>query len=199
MNGIEKITARIAAEAQAEAAKLIAAAQEQAELIRADYEKKAQSEYDALVLSARSSAQQQTQRQGSAAQLEARKAMLGLKQELIAAAYSKAQEKLLALPEDEYVKFLAKLAADASVSGDEEILLNSAEREKLGEKLTASANELLKARGLNAALTLSEQSKDIPGGLILRKGSVDINCALDSLLDMARNSLDAEIAAALFA
>lgn len=199
MNGIEKITARIAAEAQAEAAKLIAAAQEQAELIRADYDKKAQTEYSELVSSAELAARQQTQRLDSSAHLDARKALLTLKQELIVAAYDRALEKFLALPEDEYVRFLAKLASDASVSGDEQIVLNEADRARLGEKLLVAANALIKERGLESGLTLAEETCNISGGLILRKGSVDINCALESLLDTSRNSLDAEIAALLFA
>ncbi|MBQ7896209.1 MAG: hypothetical protein IJ364_06625 [Oscillospiraceae bacterium] len=199
MNGIEKITARIAAEAQAEAAKVISAAQEQAGLIRAEHENKAQNEYDALVSSAADSARQQTQRQGSSAQLEARKSLLALKQELIAAAYDRAQEKILSLPEDDYIRFLAKLAGQAAVSGDEEIVLNESDRARIGEKLTAAANAKLKERGLEGRLTLSCQTRSIAGGLILHKGSVDINCGLDSLLDMSRSSLDAEIAALLFA
>ena len=36
------------------------------------------------------------------------------------------------------------------------------------------------------------------GGLKLREGSVEVNCTVDTLLALSRNSLDAEIAAILF-
>lgn len=198
MNGIEKITARIAAEAQAEAAKIIAAAHQQAEHVRADYENKAQEEYLSLVNSASVAAKQQSQRQSNNANLEGRKALLALKQQLISKAYSKAQEKILSLPDEEYVAFLAKLAGDASVSGDEEIVLNERDRERIGEKLVEAANSLLKERGLVPGLKLSDTVRKMTGGLILRKGAVDINCTLELLTDMSRSSLDAEIAAILF-
>jgi len=56
----------------------------------------------------------------------------------------------------------------------------------------------VKERGLEPKLTLSDAAAAISGGLLLRKGAVEVNCALDSLVDMSRNSLDAEIAAVLF-
>jgi len=58
--------------------------------------------------------------------------------------------------------------------------------------------ETVKERGLEPKLTLSDAAAAISGGLLLRKGAVEVNCALDSLVEMSRNSLDAEIAAVLF-
>ena len=198
MNGIEKITARIAAEAGAEAEATLAAAKAQAEEIRADFEKKAQDEYWACMRSGAADTEQRVQRLANTARLEAKKSVLSLKQELIAAAYDKAKAKILALPEAEYVAFLAGLAGKASVSGDEEIVLNEADRAKVGEQVAAAANALVKERGLEPKLTLAEATRPMAGGLLLRKGDVEVNCALDSLVDMSRNSLDAEIAAVLF-
>ena len=42
------------------------------------------------------------------------------------------------------------------------------------------------------------ESGDFSGGLKLREGSVEVNCTVDTLLALSRNSLDAEIAAILF-
>lgn len=198
MNGIEKITARIAAEAQAEAAAILAAARTQAQGIGAEFEKKAQEAYQLCLRSGTLETEQRVQRMGNTARLEAKKEVLALKQELIAAAYDKAKEKILALPEAEYVAFLAAQAGKAAVDGDEEILLNAADRAKVGEQVVAAANALVKERGLEPKLTLSEATAAISGGLMLRKGAVEVNCALDSLVEMSRNSLDAEIAAVLF-
>lgn len=198
MNGIEKITARIAAEAGAEAAEILAAARAQAEGIGAEYEKKAQEAYQLRLRTGKVETEQRVQRLGNTARLEAKKDILALKQELIAAAYAKAKEKLLGLPEAEYVAFLAAQAGKAAVDGDEEIVLNAADRAKVGEQVVSAANALVKERGLEPKLTLSDAAAAISGGLLLRKGAVEVNCALDSLVEMSRNSLDAEIAAVLF-
>ena len=199
MNGIEKITARIIAEANAEAAATIAAAQAQAGEIGAANEKKAQEEYQASMRTGKVETEQRIQRLGNTARLEAKKEILALKQELIAAAYAKAKEKILNLPEAEYVAFLAAQAGKASISGDETIVLNETDKAKLGAQVAEAANALVKERGLEPKLTLAETTAAISGGLLLRKGAVEVNCALDSLVDMSRNSLDAEIAAVLFA
>ena len=199
MNGIEKITARILAEANAEAAAVIAAAQAEAGEIGAAYEKKAREEYQACLRTGSVEIEQRIQRLGNTARLEAKKEILALKQELIAAAYAKAKEKILNLPEAEYVAFLAAQAGKASISGDETIVLNETDKAKLGAQVAEAANALVKERGLEPKLTLAETTAAISGGLLLRKGAVEVNCALDSLVDMSRNSLDAEIAAVLFA
>jgi V/A-type H+-transporting ATPase subunit E len=199
MNGIEKITARILAEASAEAEAILAAARAQAEEIGADYEKKAQEEYQSCMRAGALNTQQRVQRMGNTARLEAKKEILALKQELIAEAYTKAREMILNLPQEEYVAFLAAQAGKAAISGDEEIVLNAADRAKVGEQVVAAANALVKERGLEPKLVLAEATAAVSGGLLLRKGAVEVNCGLDSLVEMSRNSLDAEIAAVLFA
>lgn len=198
MNGIEKITARIAAEAGAEAEAILAEARAQAAEIGAEFEKKAQEEYQSCLRRGTVETEQRAQRMGNTARLESKKEILALKQELIAAAYDKAKEKILNLPETEYVAFLAAQAGKAAVSGDEEIALNEADRAKVGTQVVEAANALVKERGLEPKLTLADKPAAISGGLLLRKGAVEVNCALDSLVELSRNSLDAEIAAVLF-
>jgi len=198
MNGIEKITARIAAEAGAEAEAILAEARAQAAEIGAEFEKKAQEEYQSCLRRGTVETEQRVQRLGNTARLEAKKEVLALKQELIAAAYDKAREKILSLPQAEYVAFLAAQAGKASVSGDEVIALNEADRASIGAQVVEAANALVKERGLEPKLTLADKPAAISGGLMLRKGAVEVNCALDSLVELSRNSLDAEIAAVLF-
>ena len=135
MNGIEKITARIAAEAGAEAEAILAEARAQAAEIGAEFEKKAQEEYQSCLRRGTVETEQRVQRLGNTARLEAKKEVLALKQELIAAAYDKAREKILNLPQAEYVAFLAAQAGKASVSGDEVIALNEADRASIGAQV----------------------------------------------------------------
>lgn len=198
MNGLEKITARIEADAQAEAARISEEAALRCKEIRTEGEAKAQETYWRRVKDGVKAAESRVERLGKAAEMEARKSILACKQEIVAEAFDRAEEKLLALPADEYVDFLAAQAAAGSVSGREEILLNVKDREAYGKKVTAKANERLLASGRTAGLTLSRESGDFSGGLILRDGSITVNCTAAALIAEARQSQASAVAAELF-
>ncbi|MBR5559359.1 MAG: V-type ATP synthase subunit E [Oscillospiraceae bacterium] len=195
MNGIEKITARIQEDAQTEIAAMTAAAREKAAAVRAQYEAQAAAETEKALESGRKAAQQRYERLEGAADMEAKKLILGTKQQSIEAAFAKAKETILTLPEEEYAALLAKLAVASAKSGKEEILLNAADREKVGAKVVEKANALLEGKG---ELTLAEDVRDIEGGLILRDGKVEINCAFETQLRILRETMAAEVAKVLF-
>ena len=131
----------------------------------------------------------------SAAQMDAKKLLLAAKQACIDEAFDKAQEKLLALPDGEYAELLAKLAVKAAKTGKEEILLSAKDRKRVGEQVVSKANAL----GKGMALTLGKETRDMAGGLILRDGSVEINCAFETQMRVLRESMASDVAALLFA
>lgn len=198
MNGIEKITARILSDAQAQAQAIQAEGEARVQAIGAEYEKKAREEYEALTGAGTQEAEQRVQRMDRTARLEAKKDVLAVKQELIAAAYARAKERVLALPLEEYGAFLARLAAQAASTGTEEVILNETDRARVGRQVVEKANAAAADRGLPGGLTLSEATRPISGGLVLRQGDVEVNCTLDALLDQVRGTMDAEVAAILF-
>ena len=198
MNGIEKITKQIASEAEAEINAILAQAEADAAATAESFAKQAQTEADELLRAGKENAQQRVMRQESTTRLEARKDILGLKQELVSAAYDKARKAILALDEDKYVAFLAAQAGAAALTGSEEIILSQADRDRLGEKLVAAANAAAAKRGLPGTMKLSDETRPVSGGLVLRRGSIEVNCTLDKLLEMTRSSLDAKVASVLF-
>ena len=198
MNGIEKITSRIAADAQEEVDILLREAAERCDAVRQACEKQAGQEEESLLLAGTEKAEQRVVRQERTARLEAKKSVLALKQELVAAAYDKAREKILAMPKEQYTAFLARQADAAVLTGREEIVLNAADRESIGAALLAEVNALAARRGLPGELTLSAEARPISGGLVLRSGNIEVNCTLDTLLEMSRSRLDAEVASVLF-
>ena len=143
----------------------------------------------------KAAAQRQAERLESAAHMEAKKQFLAAKQACLDEAFQKAQKKLLALPDDKYAELLAKMAVKASTTGKEEVLLNQKDRERVGEQVVAKANELLRRKG---KLTLAEDTRPMEGGLTLRSGSVEINCAFETELRVLRENMASEIAAILF-
>jgi V/A-type H+-transporting ATPase subunit E len=194
MNGIENIVSKILADAQLQAGEILSAAKKEEQEILAEYKKDAERESARLLDGAKKALAAREARLSAVAELEGRKAILGVKQEIIGKAFDDALHKLLNLPEDKYAAFLAKLAASASKTGDEEIMLSPGDRDKFGAKAAEGANRLLN----DGALSLSALTADIKGGLILKSGDIEINCDLAVQVRMCRENLAKEIASALF-
>ena len=195
MKGTEKIIAHIQADAKAQVDAILAQAEQQCAGIRGDYNKQAAALYAERLRAGVKETQDQVDWAERIARMEGRKAMLSAKQELVSESFRRAQEQIVALPKERYLAFLAKLAARASVTGDEEILLNPRDRERLGRELVQAANALLE----NGRLTLSPETRDLAGGLILRRGSVEVNCSVELLVELSQSELSAKVAETLFA
>lgn len=194
MKGIEKITARIAADAEAansavreESAKRIAE-------IRAEYEKKAQEQSTAILRAGERDAQQMVSRVERTAQLEAKRQLLGVKQEMVSQAFELAKRKFAQLPQAEYVAYLSRQIV-AACSGDAQLVLNAADKEAYGAQLETAVNGLLKGKG---SITVAEETADIIGGFILKQGNVEVNGTVDILLELIRGELAAQVAQVLF-
>jgi V/A-type H+-transporting ATPase subunit E len=123
---------------------------------------------------------------------------LACKQSIVADAFDKAEEKLLSLSGDGYIDFLAGQAARAAHSGKEEIVLNGKDKKLYGSKVLQKANSLLVGMGKAGKLTLSEEEGTFAGGLMLRQGSVSVNCTVEALMAEARQSMASSVAAELF-
>ena len=198
MIGTERIVSHIRDEAQAEKDAALAQAKAAAEGIAAEFAKKAEAEAEEMIRAGKEAAEQRVLRQERTNRLEARKDILGLKQGLVTAAFDKARQAILALDEDKYVAFLAAQAGAAALTGSEEVVLGKADRERLGARIVEAANAAAAKRGLAADMKLSDAVLPADGGLVLRRGSIEVNCTLDKLLEMSHSSLDAEVASVLF-
>ena len=198
MKGTEKIIAHIRADGDAEAKRIIDAASKQAEEIRAESFKASLSEDEKLMKAGKAECEDILSGSRRIAEMEAKKSVLSVKQEMVASAFDAAQEEIVNMPRDKYTQFLARMAADAATVGEEEIILNEFDKKELGKDVCKAANELLQAKGVPGALTLSEDTADISGGLIVRFGGIETNCSIDALIRQRRSGLSTEIAAVLF-
>ncbi len=226
MEGIEKITAKIAQDAQAEIEKLTAETDEKVKSILDSAQAQAREEAGDIVEKGRAAAGERLERLSSAAQMERRKLELAAKQEVLGEAFDLALEKLCTLPEKEYIDLLTKLALEASASGKERLIFSQKDRARVGKQVVMAANDALikdRAPGLpeevtkskmgslmdklihnttaivtGAGLTLSEQTRDIKGGFIMVDGDVEINCAFETLVRLQRERMEKKVAEALF-
>lgn len=198
MKGTEKIIAHIRADGDAEAKKIIDAASKQAEEKRAESFKAALSEYEKLMQAGNAECEDILSGSRRIAEMEAKKSVLSVKQEMISAAFDAAREEIVNMPRDKYTQFLARMAAEAAVSGMEEIVLNARDKAEVGKAVCKAANELLSAKGTPGKLTVSEETADISGGVIVRFGGIETNCSIDALIRQRRSGLSTEVAVAMF-
>ena len=198
MKGTEKIIAHIRADGDAEAKKIIDAASKQAEEKRAESFKAALSEYEKLMQAGNAECEDILSGSRRIAEMEAKKSVLAVKQEMISAAFDAAREEIVNMPRDKYTQFLARMAAEAAASGMEEIVLNARDKAEVGKSVCKAANELLSAKGTPGKLTVSEDTADISGGVIVRFGGIETNCSIDALIRQRRSGLSTEVAAAMF-
>lgn len=193
MNGLEKITERIRAEGEAEIAAIRNQGTAHAEEISASFRQQALEIERQAAAERAEAAQQRRERLQSAAAMEGRQAQLKCKQECIDEAFRQAGDVLRALPEQDYIALLARLAA-SNGDGTEEIVLSAADRARVGAAVTAMANDLKPGAGF----VLSDETRELAGGLILKKGRVERNCAFDTQLHLLRQEMASQIAGILF-
>lgn len=194
MNGIEKITQRIASDAQAEVDRILGDARDEAGRIAANYRAQADAEAAELAAKNEKAAAEREERLVSAAQMEARKVQLAAKQEMVEKSYIQALDKLCALPEEQYVAILADLLVKASSNGKEEAVFSPEDRERVGEAAVAKANELS-----GKQLRLSEETQPIRGGFILKDKNVEVNCTFETLVRLQKAETAGAVAQKLFA
>lgn len=227
MNGIEKITAKIQQDAEAEVKALMAQTEEKVAAIQTQTAAQAQQERDAILTRGRKAADERLERLESAAQMEQRKLTLAAKQEVVGEAFEKAVERLCTLPDAELVKLLTALAVEASSTGREALIFSVKDRARIGKQVVMAANEVL-AKNVSpelpgaitdskmgafvgkvvntaaaqiagtARLTLSEQTRPMRGGFVMVDDDVEINCTFETLVRLEREKLEREVANVLF-
>lgn len=227
MEGIEKITAKIAQDSQEEIARLTAETEEKVRAIQASAKAQADKETADTLAKGEKAAQERLERLKSAAKMETKKLELAAKQEVLGEAFDLALDKLCALPEEEYIALLTRLALEASSSGREQLVFSPKDRARVGKQVVVAANEAMvkgvvpelpgaitetkvgaflgKVVNSTAAmvtgtgmLTLSEETRNIKGGFIMVDGDVEINCAFETLVRLQREKLEKDVAQVLF-
>ncbi len=194
MKGTEKIIAHIRADAKERSDAILAQAEQQCALIRSDFEKQAKDVYTEKIRTGVAECQARVDGMDRIARMEAKKGILALKQQMVSESFDKACEMLVNLPTEQYTAFLAKLAADASATKDEEIIFNARDRESVGAQVAEAANKLLG----DGKLTVSDEIGSFAGGLVLRRENVEAKCTVELLVELCRNDMSADIAKTLF-
>lgn len=198
MNGIDKITARIEADAAAEAARAAQENDAECAKIRAKAEREAQEHYWARMKQGMKAVEDRAARLAGTAGMEAKKTILAFKQETVSSVFDMARQRLLSLPKAEYIQFLTDKAVSVCTTGREELVFNAADKKAVGGKVAAAVNQAMEDAGRVTEVTVAAETGAFSGGVIVRQGRVSYNCTIDALLEQARESMTAEMAQLLF-
>lgn len=193
MNGLDKIIARMEADTRVECDALAANAAGNADAILRDYQAQADAVARDSAQRAETQAAEHLEHLNGSSQLVCRQRVLAAKQQLIDEAFARTTQALTALPQAEYVDLLASLAAENG-SGDEELLLSKTDRDAVGAAVVEAAN----AKKPGAAFRLSEETRDTGGGMVLRRGRVELNCSFTEKLRQLRQEESSAVAQLLF-
>ena len=193
MKGTEKIIAHIQADAKAQADAILAQAEQQCVLLRKSYDQKAEDAYAEKIRSGVKACEDLAESKKRIAEMESKKSVLALKQEMVSAVFERAKEKLLQMSPEDYQAFLTKLVVKAAPDGAGQVVLNARDRKQYGQAVVKAANA-----ELGGSLTLSDRTGDFAGGVMVSNGNVEVNNTLELLIDLCRGDLAAQVAKVLF-
>lgn len=194
----EKIIEKILSDARAEAQRMLESARAQAAQIREKAQREAQQQRESILAQAQQEAQSRRRAHLAAATAAARNAVLEAKRAVLERAFQQAAERIAAMPVSEYKSWLVRLIVQAAETGDEEVILSSADRQALGEAFIKEANAQLARHGKKGALKLSAETRDIGRGFVLKSTNSEINVTVATLLRRAQEELEIEVAQMLF-
>ena len=223
-SGADKIVSNIMSEAQAKVDANIGEAQAKVEAILADGEKRAEASKVKISDDAAKQADMRYQQIISEAKMNARRAELGAKEEVIEEAFNKATEDLTNMAntnDPEYVDALVEMIKEAAVEiggGDLIVLLKAEDIPKVQDKLesivgliksliirdkpsdlNSIATEVSKETDVETTLEIGEPIDTIGGAILrTRNGEIQVNNTIESRMLRFKKSLRSEVAKTLF-
>ena len=218
-SGADKIVSNIMSDAQAKADVNKSEAQVKVDAILADGEKRA----EATKVKISEDAAKQAEQIISEAKMNARRAELGAKEEVIEEAFSKATEDLTNMAntnDSEYVDALVEMIKEAAVEiggGDLIVLLKEEDIPKVQDKLesivglikslikrekpsdlSAIATEVSQETDVETTLEIGEPIDTIGGAILrTRNGEIQVNNTIESRMLRFKKSLRSEVAKTL--
>ena len=202
-SGTDKIVSSIMSEAQEKADVIIQDANAEVSAIQAKAEKTAEVEKTKILENGKKQSDMRYQQIISEAKMNARRAELGAKEEVIEAAFNQAIGELkvkASSGDDEYKDSLSKMikeAADEIGGNDLIIQLNEADTNSLKQDLSASGSDSFQLNGIN--FTVGEPI-DAMGGAVLKtiNGDIEVNNTIEARLERFKSILRSEVAEILF-
>lgn len=198
---VENIVEKILSEAKSVADSVRRRSDEEITRLRAELEDEERDLREAAGKRIEGEAEEIVKSRLSSARLEARKRILGEKDLIVREVYAAVKDRILALPDGAYLDFLGNLVVRHGGAGDGKVMLCARDRDRLGEKLPRweeDISRLMKEEGGSGSISVSEETRDIEGGLVLSRGRIEVNLSLDVILSEVKYSLERDVIRILF-
>ncbi|RLF80040.1 V-type ATP synthase subunit E [Thermococci archaeon] len=202
MEGARLIIEEINKEAEQKIKYILEEAEQKAEEIKQEAEKKARIKADWIIRKAQTQAELEKQRIIANAKLEVRRRKLALQEELINEVIGTIKDRLLSIPEAEYMEVLKDLITSGIQELGEEKVVLSSNGETLSllkahlKEMEKSVNEKL---GKDVVISLGEPIETI-GGVIVQnlEKTIRIDNTFEARMERLQSDLRAKIAKILF-
>lgn len=192
----EQVVTKILSDANAEAEKIKAQASEKIQQSQTDLKAELVSfDKETEILTAEA-AEDKRARILAAARMEIKKEKLQAKRSILDDAFVKAAEKIKTMDDGQYTELMEKLIKKATVTGDEEVLVDKDDK-RINNDLLKRINRSMPS-GAKGDLKLASETVDIQAGFILRRGKIKMNVSLSVLLHQVREELEGQLANELF-
>lgn len=195
---LEDILRKIKADAEAEAAAILAEARAKRDSILAQGKARAEAAAERTRTAGQVAAEEARRRELATASVEVRRVVLSAKQEVLEQVFGQALARLADMPDEQYRELLADMAARAAVTGEERVIVSSRDRGRLDDAWLATVNSRVAQRSMPGRLTFAAQTREMRGGLVLQSGDVEVNCSFERTLASLQDNLEPQIAAMLF-
>ena len=129
----------------------------------------------------------------SAAELEARKMRLAVKQKEFSGATDAAIDRITNMETKTYIAFLVYKIVETGVRSGE-LKLNAKDRKTIGKRLIKAANEQIKG----GKLKLSDDTIEAKGGFALISGDIEIDSSLETMAFIIKDGIAAKACTVLF-
>lgn len=187
MSSEKKIIDKIVADAVAEKAQILEKSKKEADaVIQKAQEQSAKIMENEDVLSD-AEAEKARGKEISGAEMEAKKMILATKQNCIKMALDRVKQKLSALSDEEYVNMIVAMMAAAEKG--EEVIFSQKDKQ----------NEALMSKMAEKNIVVSEETRELDGGFVVKKGEIEYNYSFEAILTVEKENIEQIAAEILFA
>lgn len=187
MSSEKKIIDKIVADAVAQKAQILEKAKKEADAVIQKAQEQCAKILENEDILSDAEAEKASSKEISGAEMEAKKMILSTKQNCIKMALERVKESLSALNEKEYVDMIIAMLTNAE-KGDE-IIVSPKDKQ----------NETLMSKLKENGFVISDETRPLEGGFIVKKGEIEYNYSFEALLTVEKENIEQIAAEILFA
>ena len=186
MNDGKIIIDRIMAEAETEIEAIVTQAEREANAIIQATEDKANQEKEKYRKRAEEEGRKAHAKEISGAEMQAKKALLQEKQNILDEVITEAKKRLETLPDAEYTKVIGGMLERLDDSQGKEIIVSEKDQKRLADVIAQKG------------FVLSQETRDIDGGFVVKNGEIEYNYSFASMIMVQKEEMQIAAAKILF-